>query len=100
MNPCDWMTKAGMAEVRAEYPIPPLSNIKMQLVDMNGKEILRDLYGKVVAQLQESLTGFSVRFTSVPSEASILKLLRHGKVPTRKHAARKPSGLRPSSPSE
>lgn len=87
-------------EVRAEYPIPPLSNIKMQLVDMNGKEILRDLYGKVVAQLQESLTGFSVRFTSVPSEASILKLLRHGKVPTRKHEARKPSGLRPSSPSE
>jgi len=63
-------------EVRSEHPVPPLSNIRIQLVDLNGAELPGDLYGKVVENLGESPPRFSVRFTSIPSEAPILKLLQ------------------------
>jgi class 3 adenylate cyclase len=68
-------TKQG--EVRSENPVPPLSNIKMQLMDGEGKVVLSDLYGKVLGHLSGGQLGFSVRFTSIPSETSLLKLLRH-----------------------
>jgi adenylate cyclase len=70
-------TKGG--EVHCENLVPLFSNVKMRFIDVDGEEIPGDLYGKVVEHLLESRRGFSVRFTSIPPEESILKLLRHGK---------------------
>jgi adenylate cyclase len=69
-------------EIHSDNPVPMLSDIKIQLIDVNGEEIPGDLYGKVVEQLLESRPGFAVRFTSVPSESAILRLLRHRPMPS------------------
>jgi len=53
------------AEAHLEHPVPPLSNLNMQLIDGNGEEIPGVLYGKVVGTAPGSPTIFSVRFTSM-----------------------------------
>jgi adenylate cyclase len=67
-------------EIRSDHALPLLSNIKIRLVDLNGEEFPGDLYGKVVdLRQQNGRTGFFVRFTSLPSDQSLLKLLRYRK---------------------
>ena len=44
----------------------------MQLMASNGKEILGELYAKVMGRLAESRAGFSVHFTSIPPELATL----------------------------
>ncbi len=56
------------AEARLENPVPPLSNLNMNLFDTDGEEIPGTLYAKVVEKLSESSTVFSVRFTSMSPE--------------------------------
>lgn len=65
-------------EIYAESTLPPLSNICMQLVDGNGKELLGNLYGKVLAPLTDRQKGFAVRFTSTLPDAVLFRLLRRG----------------------
>ncbi|MCZ6681409.1 MAG: response regulator [Candidatus Poribacteria bacterium] len=59
------------AEVRSENPVALLSNLKMQLIDVNGEVVPGDVYGKVVNQPVEGASCFSIRFTSIPSEVSV-----------------------------
>ncbi len=56
------------AEARLENPVPPLSNLNMNLIDSNGEEIPGVIYGKVVEKSSKSSTVFSVRFTSMSPE--------------------------------
>jgi PAS domain S-box-containing protein len=56
------------AEARLENPVPPLSNLNMNLIDSNGEEIPGVIYGKVVEKSSESSTVVSVRFTSMSPE--------------------------------
>jgi adenylate cyclase len=57
-------TRGG--EVHSATPLAPWSNVKMQLMDLNGETIPGDLYGKVVGAFVEGAAGFAVRFTSIP----------------------------------
>ncbi|HJY80573.1 MAG TPA: adenylate/guanylate cyclase domain-containing protein [Candidatus Binatia bacterium] len=63
-------------EIHSDHSIPPLSDIKIQLINMKGEELPGDFYGKVVAHLGENCSGFAVRFTSLPPETLLFKLLR------------------------
>jgi hypothetical protein len=45
-----------------------LVNLKMNLIDPDGKEIPGALYAKVVGTVPGSSTDFSVRFTSMSPE--------------------------------
>lgn len=65
-------------EIHSDHSVPPLSNIKIQLINLKGEELPGDFYGKVVAHLGENRSGFAVRFTSLPPETPIFKLLRSG----------------------
>ena len=56
------------AEVFSEHPVPPLSNLKIQVIDTEGRVVPGDLYGKVVGQPEDDHTRFYLRFTSMPSE--------------------------------
>jgi len=49
-------------------PLKILSNLKMNLVDVDEKLSTRDFYGKVVKQAEEQMTPQLVRFTAVPPE--------------------------------
>ena len=53
-------------EVRADTPVAPWSNIKIQLTDFNGEVIPGDVYAKVMGPPAEGAAGFAVHFTSVP----------------------------------
>ena len=57
-------------EVRSEHLVAPLSNIKMQLIGLNGEEIPGDVYGKVVGTPTDNRTCFSIRFTSISPEVA------------------------------
>jgi PAS domain S-box-containing protein len=62
------------AEVRLEKPVPVLSDLKIQLVGADGKDVPGALYAKVVGADPGSSDGFSIRFTS--SSPEIESLLR------------------------
>jgi class 3 adenylate cyclase len=81
-------------KIRSNYPVPPLSNLKIKLMNTNGEELPGNLYGKVIGPYEEDLPGFSVRFTSLTPDISILKLLRLGKAAIPKGTGRRPSTLR------
>jgi adenylate cyclase len=73
------MSKGGLtkvsckaAEARLETPVPDLSNLKMRLIDREGKEIPGTLYGKVLGAAHGSSARFSIRFTSVSPEIETL----------------------------
>jgi len=56
------------AEMILNQPLKILSNLKMNLVDVDEKLSARDFYGKVVKQAEEQMTPQLVRFTAVPPE--------------------------------
>ena len=58
------------ATLLSDHPVPPLSNLKIQLINADGKEVPGDLFGKVVGQPAEGRDLFYLRFTFVPPEAS------------------------------
>ncbi len=56
------------AEAHLENPVPNLSNLKMNLLGVEGREFSGALYGKVVGRVEGSSTAYSVRFTSMSPE--------------------------------
>ena len=66
------------AEVRSEYVVEPLNNIKINLL-IQG-EGMGDLYAKVIEKSGDSNTGFCICFTTVPPdvEAMIESLVGRG----------------------
>jgi adenylate cyclase len=58
------------AEARLAASVPPLSNLKIHLIDSDGTEIPGSLYGKVLAPLSGTSAGVAIRFTSVPAEVA------------------------------
>jgi hypothetical protein len=58
------------AEIHSEHPVPPWSDLKMQLIGSNREKITGDLYGKVVWRPTDSRLGFFVRFTSISPEVT------------------------------
>ena len=66
------------AEIRGDYPVELLSNLKINL--LNGTEKARglgDIYAKVVEQSADSPTHFYISFTGIPPEvAALLDYLR------------------------
>ena len=64
------------AEARLEAPVPPLTNLKMRLIDTHGAEIPGMLYGKVLGSAAQAGESVAIRFTSVPPEiASLMRKL-------------------------
>ena len=57
-------------EIRSDYILEPLSNIKIQLTDIFDHEVSVSLYGKVLTPDGTYATSFPVRFTSVSPEAA------------------------------
>ncbi len=56
------------AEIVFEGPVEMLTNLKMNLEDVDEKLSARDFYGKVIERSGENGQTHVVRFTSVPSE--------------------------------
>jgi adenylate cyclase len=56
------------AEAALDAPVKILTNIKMNLVDVDEKLSVRNFYGKVIQRSTEKGHIHVVRFTSVPSE--------------------------------
>jgi adenylate cyclase len=63
------------AEIRSDHPVAPLSDLKMQLIERDDREIPGDLYGKVMGDSTECGTGFIVHFTSIPPQ--LVLFLQH-----------------------
>lgn len=57
------------AELRQEGELPPLTNLRLRLVDDEGTELARDLYAKVLARASGAGGRKVLRFTSMPAEA-------------------------------
>jgi hypothetical protein len=53
-------------EIRADDPVMPLSNLRIQLTGLNGEEIPGSLYAKVLGRPTDIRASFSIRFTSIP----------------------------------
>ncbi|MBW4576246.1 MAG: adenylate/guanylate cyclase domain-containing protein [Aphanothece sp. CMT-3BRIN-NPC111] len=59
------------AEIRAEYLVDPLSNIKINLLTSNyPEELTSDIYAKVVGKQTSSEMSFRIRFTYIPSDVA------------------------------
>jgi adenylate cyclase len=56
------------AEIDFNEPIEPLTNLKMNLGDVDEKLSAKDFYGKVIDRSWENRQTHVVRFTSVPPE--------------------------------
>ncbi len=61
------LSKKG-AELRADGPIEPMSNLKMRLKGVDEDLASKDFYGKVIERLEEENALHMVRFTSLPPE--------------------------------
>jgi adenylate cyclase len=59
------------ALVRSTHEPPPLSNLKIHVLQEDGSEVPGDLYAKVVEKPADSTASFVVRFTSMPPEVEI-----------------------------
>ena len=60
------------AEIRADTPVPVLSNLKIRLMDASGTDLPGDLYAKVVGSSPEGTSGLTVRFTWLAPELRTL----------------------------
>ena len=60
----------GCAEITLSGPIEVLTNLKMNLGDVDEKLAAKDFYGKVIGRSGEKGFTHMVRFTSVPSEVA------------------------------
>jgi class 3 adenylate cyclase len=49
-------------------PFEPLTNLKMNLEDVDEKLSVKDFYGKVIESSEENAQTYVVRFTSIPPE--------------------------------
>jgi class 3 adenylate cyclase len=49
-------------------PFEPLTNLKMNLEDVDEKLSVKDFYGKVIEHSEENAQTYVVRFTSIPPE--------------------------------
>jgi adenylate cyclase len=56
------------AEIVLEKPVKILTNLKMNLKDVDESLMIKNFYGKVTENLGQKEPGYVVRFTSVPSE--------------------------------
>jgi class 3 adenylate cyclase len=56
------------AEIAIDDPVKILSNLKLNLIDVDEKLAARDFYGKVIEQPKSNGQVHLIRFTSVPSE--------------------------------
>jgi len=56
------------ALIALDEPLEPLTNLKMNLGDVDEKLSARDFYGKVIERSREDGQTHEVRFTSVPPE--------------------------------
>jgi hypothetical protein len=64
------------AEVRSAAPVPPLSNLKIWIPEIEAGAPPVELYAKVVEGAPVAGTGFTVRFTSMAPEV-VEHLRRH-----------------------
>jgi class 3 adenylate cyclase/CHASE3 domain sensor protein len=64
------LVKLGVktAELLSDEPVASLSNLKMQLMNLNGEAVSGDLIAKVLGDTNESATRVVLHFTSVPQE--------------------------------
>ena len=58
------------AEIDLKDTLEPLTNIKMNLLDVEEELKVRNIYGKVIERYGERGKTHLIRFTSVPSEAA------------------------------
>ena len=72
-HPSGKMAKGGLtkistkaAEAHLETDVPSLSNLKMRIIDGNGKELPGTLYGKVLGAAPGNSGCVIIRFTSIP----------------------------------
>jgi class 3 adenylate cyclase len=56
------------AVIALEEPLEPLTNLKMNIGDVDEKLSARDFYGKVIEHSEENGQTHAIRFTSVPPE--------------------------------
>jgi adenylate cyclase len=56
------------AEIAIDKPVEILTNLKMNLIDVDENLATKDFYGKVIAQSGDNEQINLIRFTSVPSE--------------------------------
>lgn len=54
----------------AQASLAPLTNLKLTLFTAEGREITRELYGKVTGRAETAPRGWRVELTSVPPEAA------------------------------
>jgi PAS domain S-box-containing protein len=78
-QPSGKMAKGGLtkistkaAEAHLETDVPSLSNLKMRLIDGNGKELPGTLYGKVLGAAPGNSGCVAIRFTSIPPAVETL----------------------------
>jgi adenylate cyclase len=57
-------------EIHSDTLVSPWSNIRIQLINLDGEPIPGHLYGKVLRQLSEEPRGFIVHFTSMAPEVT------------------------------
>jgi adenylate cyclase len=60
------------AEARLANPVPPLSNLKIHLIDRDGTQVTGSLYAKVLGPVPGTSTGLAMRFTSIPPEIQVV----------------------------
>ncbi|UCH08532.1 MAG: adenylate/guanylate cyclase domain-containing protein, partial [Deltaproteobacteria bacterium] len=53
-------------ELRLQAEVEPLTNLKLNLVDVSEELSSKDFYGKVMVQSDDDTKVFSVRFTALP----------------------------------
>lgn len=56
------------AVIASDEPLEPLTNLKMNIGDVDEKLSVRDFYGKVIGRSEENRQKHVIRFTSVPPE--------------------------------
>jgi adenylate cyclase len=70
------LSKIGVELIFGE-PVSILTNLKMNLGDVDEKLAAKDFYGKVIRQTEDEKQIYEVRFTSVPPEVdAYLQALR------------------------
>lgn len=63
------LSKRG-CDIELNEPVSPLTNLKMNLLDVDEDLGTKDFYGKVIKQSKYSDYIYSVRFTAIPPEVS------------------------------
>jgi class 3 adenylate cyclase/HAMP domain-containing protein len=59
-------------EFHSDQSVAPLSDLKFEVLDRNGSNVLGELYAKVIGPSSETQAGFSAVFTSISPELTSL----------------------------